>query len=115
VLARAAMPGALLVGPDTGGRYPETWLRALLPLLPAGTLHAVTHHVYPGAQRGNFNTPQLLDSTLPEIAWYTGIVTSLAPTAQVWAGENGPIGGGDDGTCGTASVCGTFASAIWCK
>ena len=107
------MPGALLVGPDTGGRDPEPWLRALLPLLPAGTLHAVTHHVYPGARRGNFNTPQLLDSTLPEIAWYTDVVTSLAPTAQIWAGENGPIGGGDDGTCGAASVCGTFASAIW--
>jgi hypothetical protein len=26
---------------------------------------------------------------------------------------SGPIGGGNDGTCGTLSVCGTYASALW--
>ena len=112
-LLRTAAPGARLVGPDSGYRDAEAWLRALLPLLPAGTLHAVTHHVYPGASRSNFNTAAQLDSTLPEIAWYTALAAELAPGAQIWAGEDGPIGGGNDGTCGADSVCGTFASALW--
>ena len=32
--------------------------------------------------------------------WYVPMVRKLAPGAQVWAGEDGPIGGGEDGTCG---------------
>lgn len=27
--------------------------------------------------------------------------------------ENGPPGGGPDGTCGNASICGTYASTLW--
>ena len=112
VLAAGA-PGAVLIGPDSGGRAPETWLRALLPLVPPGVLHAVTHHVYNGITRANFNVPAQLDSSLSEIAWYTRTLAALAPGAQVWAGENGPTGGGDDGTCGTGSACGTFATTLW--
>ena len=42
----------------------------------------------------------------------------LAPGAEVWAGEDGPIGGGDDGTCinGGAknnSACGLYATTLW--
>ena len=42
--------------------------------------------------------------------------------AQVWAGEDGPISGGEDGTCGgvfpngsstNTSVCGTYATVPW--
>ena len=76
-------------------------------------LHAVTHHVYPGASRSSFNSPSALDRTTAEVLWYTHAVAALAPGAQVWAGEDGPIGGGDDGTCGRDSVCATYASALW--
>jgi hypothetical protein len=50
------------------------------------------------------------------------MVRQLAPTAQIWAGEDGPIGGGEDGTCGdkfpngsltNTSVCGTYATVPW--
>ena len=113
LLARE-LPGALIVGPDTGGANPETWLKALLPLItPANLLHALTHHVYNGISRKDFNAPSQLDNSLPEIGWYTEVARTLAPTAQVWAGENGPIGGGNDGTCGSNSACGVFASSIW--
>jgi hypothetical protein len=64
-------------------------------------------------EREGFNSPSLLDSPLPEIQWYAATVAALAPGAQIWAGENGPIGGGNDGTCGALSVCGTFASVIF--
>merc|ERR1712008_77300 len=47
------------------------------------------------------------------MGWYSENVRKLAPGAQVWAGENGPAAGGDDGTCGKNSVCGTYASAMW--
>lgn len=33
--------------------------------------------------------------------------------SQIWAGENGPIGGGDDGTCGPNATCGTYATTLW--
>ena len=39
-----------------------------------------------------------------------------APDARIWAGEEGPKGGGEDGTCGYAtglSACGTFATVPW--
>lgn len=32
--------------------------------------------------------------------WYPGMVKDLAPGAELWAGEDGPISGGEDGTCG---------------
>ena len=42
----------------------------------------------------------------------------LAPGAEVWAGEDGPIGGGDDGTCINGgpkndSACGLYATTLW--
>ena len=55
----------------------------------------------------------MLDSCLPEALWYADTVQRLAPGVEVWAGEDGPIGGGNDGTCGKDSVCGTFASVAW--
>lgn len=117
-MVAAKAPGAVLIGPDTGYRDAEAWLEAYLPLVGGsgggGILHAVTHHVYPGTNRRDFNSPQSLDGSLGEIAWYTSVVSRNAPNAQVWAGEDGPIGGGNDGTCGgNGSVCGTFASALW--
>jgi len=121
-LVQATQPEAKLIGPDTGYREWQAWLEAYLPLTSpsrgsssraSSVLHAVTHHVYPGASRASFNHPQALDSTLAEIEWYTRTIASLAPGAQVWAGEDGPIGGGNDGTCGSNSVCGTYADALW--
>ena len=108
-----ALPAAKLIGPDTGDRDWQAWLSALLPLVRPGLLHAVTHHVYLGQERKDFNSPALLDSPLPEILWYTAACRALAPSAQIWAGEDGPIGGGNDGTCGAESVCGTFASTLY--
>ena len=109
-----ALPGTLLVGPDTGGRDPQQWLQALLPALgPGAQLHAVTHHVYNGVDRKSWASAAQLDSILPEIAWYTSTVRSLAPHSAIWAGENGPTGGGDDGTCGSEAVCGRYASSVW--
>lgn len=115
-MVKAKLPSSVLIGPDTGYRDAEDWLKTYLPLVSHGAdniLHAVTHHVYPGTSRASFNHPQALDSSQAEIDWYTGVIAALAPGAQVWAGEDGPIGGGNDGTCGENSVCGTFASALW--
>jgi len=112
-MASAALPDAKLIGPDTGYRDWQAWLSALLPLVRPNLLHAVTHHVYLGQERKDYNSPELFDSSLPEIDWYTSTCKALAPSSQVWAGENGPIGGGNDGTCGAESVCGTFASTLF--
>jgi len=111
-LVSASLPGTLLIGPDTGGSEPQQWLQALLPLL-SQPLHAVTHHVYNGVGKRDWASAKQLDSILPEIAWYTETVRTLAPHSAIWAGENGPTGGGDDGTCGSTSVCGLYASSIW--
>jgi len=117
-MVRAELPSAVLIGPDTGFRAWQDWLDEYLSLLSAnasviGRLHAVTHHVYRGISRKNFNDPGALDGGIPEITWYTEHVGKLVPGAQVWAGENGPAAGGDDGTCGKNSICGTYASAMW--
>ena len=88
-MVAAVLPEARLVGPDTGYAVWQEWLTALLPLVPRGLLHAVTHHVYLGMERSSFNSPALLDSPLPEIEWYAATVAALAPAAQIWAGENG--------------------------
>lgn len=55
-MVAAALPGTLLVGPDTGGSAPLAWLQAFLPLVPPGILHGITHHVYNGITRSNFNS-----------------------------------------------------------
>ncbi len=39
--------------------------------------------------------------------------TNTRTINKVWAGENGPHSGGEDGTCGNGSVCGTFASTLY--
>jgi hypothetical protein len=109
----ATMPNALIIGPDTGYLDALQWLQGYLPLLNPGTVHAITHHVYNGLQRKNYNSPAQFDSPLPEIAWYTNVTQSLYPSAQVWAGENGPTGGGDDGTCGPNATCGLYATTMW--
>jgi hypothetical protein len=110
----ANQPSAVMIGPDTGYKGWQQWLRTYLPLAAAkGTLHAVTHHIYPGISRSSFNSPQALDAAHGEIVWYVNTIHSLAPGAQVWAGEDGPIGGGNSGTCGINSVCTTYASALW--
>lgn len=107
------LPGAVLIGPDTGGQAPLAWLQGYLPSVKAGVLHAITHHVYNGENEGTYNSPSQLDNSLPEIAWYTNVTHSLYPSAQVWAGEDGPIGGGNDGTCGANTVCGTYGTTLW--
>jgi len=102
----------VLIGPDTGYLNPQDWLSAYLPLV-GNRLYSVTHHVYSGISPKSFADPNKLDSTLPEIAWYTSLLQRLAPGTEIWAGEDGPIGGGNDGTCGVGSVCGTFACVGW--
>ena len=100
------------MGPDSGYLNWQSWLTSFLTPTTSPLLHAVTHHVYNGVSRKTWNSPKQLDSILPEVQWYRSLVSAQAPGAQVWAGENGPIGGGDDGSCGNNSVCGTFASAV---
>ena len=114
-VARAALPDAALVGPDTGYLGWQAWLEAYLPLAAPLGLRAVTHHVYAGVARDTFADAATLDASAPEIAWYVDAVRALAPGAQVWAGEDGPVGAGDDGTCcgDATAVCGEYASALW--
>jgi len=46
---------------------------------------------------------------------YLPIVKAHAPAAQIWAGEDGPTGGGDSGTCGSddTSICGLYGTVLW--
>ena len=60
----------------------------------------------------------MIDHALTDMSWYVPLVRELAPAAQIWAGEDGPIGGGEDGTCGGeagrgGSACGTYATVLW--
>ena len=108
------------VGPDTGSHNASTWLNATLAAA-GGVLHAVTHHVYPGIKRYNYNIPSELDKIIDgDMSWYGDIVKSQAPSAEMWAGEDGPAGGGESGTCsGTTgdphnvSACGLYATVLW--
>jgi len=102
----------LVIGPDTGYLNPKTWLPGVLKVV-GPKLHAVTHHVYPGVDAKNFNQASVLDRVLDDISWYVPIIEQFAPQAQIWAGEDGPTGGGEDGTCGTHSACGTYATVMW--
>ena len=72
----------------------------------------MTHHVYPGITLKNWNQSSVLDKPLNDISWYAPIVANT--TFQMWSGEEGPHGGGEDGTCGVgSSACGVFASSFW--
>lgn len=117
LVAASSAPAARLVGPDTGAVSPEPFIGAFLAAAPRGLVSAVTHHVYLGLSRSNLATPAALaaklDSALPELRAFVANVAANASGAEPWAGEMGPIGGGDDGSCGAASVCGTFASALY--
>jgi hypothetical protein len=109
-----------LVGPDTGYHNAQAWLNATLSSAGA-TLHAVTHHVYPGVHRDNFNLPSTLDRVVNgDLKWYPPILKEHAPNAEMWAGEDGPTSGGESGTCsGTegdphnVSACGLYATVLW--
>jgi hypothetical protein len=78
-------------------------------------LHAVTHHVYLGAARKNYNSVKMLNRGLNDIGWYVPLVKHHAPAAYVWAGEDGPTDGGDSGTCGdpTTTICRLYGSGLW--
>lgn len=117
-------PSALLIGPDSGYKDAESWLRDYLQLVAAPSdggepqqglqeqgeglerergrgrkkslLHAVTHHVYDAPGRSSFNSASGLDGGLGEIGWYTSVVKEFAPGAQIWAGEDGPTGGAEN-------------------
>ena len=112
-MARRKFPNVKMIGPDSGGRDPQQWLAGYLLLVARAGIHAITHHVYAGISRSNFNSAARLNASLPEIEWYSNLVFTLAPQSQKWAGENGPTGGGADGTCGENSACGTFATTLW--
>lgn len=116
-MVKKVLPDAVMIGPDSGYRDWQAWLSAYLPIVAAesGVLHAVTHHVYAGVGRTSFNSPMALDADRPEIEWYTTTLRALAPGSQIWAGEDGPIGGGNSGTCGDpgTTICGTYASSVW--
>jgi len=111
-MIRERLPGTHLIGPDTGGRDPLPWLQDYLPRVKDAGIHAVTHHVYPGVSRENYNSSAFLDRTLPEISWYTETLRKLAPDSQIWAGENGPTGGGPTGNCGVRSACGLYFTTL---
>lgn len=110
-----------LIGPDVGFLDPELFLGDFLGNF--SDLYAVTYHVYSWLQRRNYDLAMPIDNSLRDgEGWYPGMVHTKAPKAQVWAGEDGPISGGEDGTCGGKfgngsstgnSVCGTYATVPW--
>jgi len=117
LLARS-LPGTRLIGPDTGQLYgPTEWAAEFVGNTTPGALSAVTNHWYTNVERADFATPAalaaVLDAQLPDVRNFSAMVRARAPGAQAWAGEVGPHGGGDDGTCGPNTTCGTFASALW--
>ena len=63
------MPNALLIGPDSGYKDAEQWLKDYLTLVNQHKplLHAVTHHVYDAPGKTNFNSPSGLNGGLAEI------------------------------------------------
>lgn len=87
----------------------------MLGALPSSSplLHAVTHHVYPGINVKSWDDVSAFDRYKQDARWYLPMAKRYAPTAQPWAGENGPAGGGEDATGGSGSISGTFASALW--
>ena len=107
----------VLVGPDTGRggdptpSQPQVWLESFLGGQGSKDLYAVTNHNYVQINSTNYNEPATL--AYPDMDWFGPTIERGAPLAQLWAGENGPHNGGDDGTCGDGSVCGTYASSMW--
>ena len=103
-----------LLGPDVGYLDPETFLGDFLGNF-SGDLYATTYHVYSWLSKRNWNFTMPLDNAVRDGEdWYPPMVHRLAPKAQVWAGEDGPVSGGEDGTCGqNSSVCGTYATLPW--
>ena len=114
-------PTVHLVGPDTGGGGDPIEFAALfLGNVTSGIMTAVTHHVYLSLERRDFDSSAILakklDSQIPVIQEFVAMVRNSGAggaQAQIWAGEMGPIGGGDDGSCGSNSTCGNFASVFW--
>ena len=104
----------VLIGPDTGYFKPDYWLDNILPDI-GPKLHAVTHHVYLGINRNNYNNPSVLDRVLNDTKWYVPMIRKYAPQAEIWAGEDGPTGGGESGACGpdNVSICGLYGSVLW--
>eukprot|EP00656_Telonema_subtile_P047492 TRINITY_DN5459_c0_g1_i2.p1 TRINITY_DN5459_c0_g1~~TRINITY_DN5459_c0_g1_i2.p1 ORF type:complete len:385 (+),score=75.93 TRINITY_DN5459_c0_g1_i2:28-1182(+) len=101
-----------LVGPDVGYLASEEWLGDFLTNF--SNLHAVTYHVYSWLKKTNYNSAQAIDNAQYDLKWYPAMVRELAPGAQIWAGEDGPISAGEDGDCGgNTSVCGTYATVMW--
>ena len=118
LLAASAVPAARVIGPDTGSLYdPVTWAGEFAGNVTPGVLAAVTHHAYLGLQRAAFASPAALavalDGLVPDMAAFAAMVRARGAGAETHAGEMGPHGGGDDGSCGANSTCGVFASAIW--
>ena len=105
----------VVIGPSSGYYKPEYWLNRTLSSQIGPKLYAVTHHVYPGINRHNYNDPSVLDRVLGDIKWYVPTIRQYSPQAQIWAGENGPTGGGESGTCGSDdySICGLYGSVLW--
>lgn len=113
--AGGPLADAVFVGPDSAGNVTQqlTWLNGYYPLLPPLLLTAGTFHEYNGATQANYNSPAQLDSSAVSTAWFVNVTRTLAPAAEVWAGEVGPHGGGDDGSCLAGAICGTYASTLW--
>lgn len=109
-----------LLGPDVGYLDPEMWLVQFLGNF--SDLYAVTYHVYSWLARRNWNFTMPIDNAVRDgEGWYPPMVRERAPGAQIWAGEDGPASGGEDGTCGgkfrngsstNKSVCGTYATVV---
>lgn len=61
------------------------------------------------------NSVDMLNRGLNDISWYVPLVKQHAPAAEIWAGEDGPTGGGDSGDCGspTTAICGLYGSILW--
>ena len=70
---------------DSGYLDPEPWLRTFLGVASV-SLHAVTHHVYPGVDANNFNDPAVLDTVLQDIAQKTcGVSVGLCEPVGAFA------------------------------
>lgn len=83
------LPKALLIGPDSGYKDAEEWLKDYLTLVHPDAngnepqtpfLHAVTHHVYDAPGKTEFNSPSGLNSGLAEIGDHQSLQFLVART-----------------------------------